>query len=113
MKIKLLLTTVSIIALSFAPIASITTSVQAAPSPREVIIKCFNPKFKSPRLVRVVQGAKRFPIAQVASTYGCLWWQVIKQKPFRTPPAVGRLRSGCDPEQARAMGFKPERGDCN
>ncbi|NDJ21155.1 hypothetical protein GS682_05775 [Nostoc sp. B(2019)] len=95
---------------------SVMAPAKAVPdsgSPTQVIIKCFNPKFKAPRLIRVVQGARRFPIAQVASSYGCLWWQVLKQEPFRTPPGVGFGAGGCNPEQVRAMGFKPERGDCN
>lgn len=43
---------------------------------------------------------------------GLAHYQATPHQPS-TPPAVGFLDGGCDVEQARAMGFKPERGDCN
>lgn len=56
-------------------------------------------------------SAHLFPTLGHAARYaakvgGCVMWQ---NTGARVPPGTG----GCDPEQARAMGFKPERGDCN
>jgi hypothetical protein len=78
---------------------------------RKDVIECWKPSLRRKNPIKtILQVPRRVPVVQFAKNMGCTQWQMLKE--LYTPPAVGRLRSGCDPEQARAMGFKPERGDC-
>lgn len=53
-------------------------------------------------------------LSYTVKTIGCTGLVLYKATPHQSsaPPSVGLVHGGCDVEQARAMGFKPELGDC-
>lgn len=53
----------------------------------------------------------RPPVGLLASRYACSVWQNTGRRVPPGSPSCGWGR--WTPEQARSMGFKPERGDCN
>lgn len=74
---------------------------------RRAVVKCWKPGVDD-ALTLLIEGVRKSGLAVYLTTsYGCTQWQLVKT--LNVPPATG----GCDPEQARNMGFKPERGDCN
>jgi hypothetical protein len=81
---------------------------------RNAVIECWKPGLTTPISI-ARNGIKRAAVGYLAFSHGCTMWRLVDSTNDDIPPGMGGVGGpgGCDPEQARAMGFKPELGDCN